>query len=139
MIFSQPRWLHKKWSSPLRISSVNVTKSAVFLNGKLHFLWNGVLLNISSFFVFETLLCFLMSPCYLTYSTLQVFCYFFHFFKSFFWSSVFKFVFRHCFLQNNKIKNICRKIIKNTGKFNINRQKKWNVKCFLGHIYYHFT
>ena len=36
--------LHKKWSFPLRISSVNVTESAVFtfteeiLNGKLHFL-----------------------------------------------------------------------------------------------------
>ena len=45
--------LHKKWSFPLKISSVNVTKSAVFCgfghiywrkpgNGKLHFLvqWN---------------------------------------------------------------------------------------------------
>ena len=37
--------LHKKWNFPLRISSVNVTKSAgncgfgqIFLNGKFHFL-----------------------------------------------------------------------------------------------------
>ena len=30
--------LQKKWSFPLRISSVNVTKSAVICNGKLHFL-----------------------------------------------------------------------------------------------------
>ena len=45
---SPPKRLHKNWSFPLRISSVNVTKSAVpadlvtfteeILNGKLHFL-----------------------------------------------------------------------------------------------------
>ena len=47
--------LHKKWSFPLRISSVNVTKSAVscgfgpfteeILNGKLHFLCSACNIN----------------------------------------------------------------------------------------------
>ena len=33
-------WLHKKWSFPLRISSVNVTESAVFL-GFGHIYWRN--------------------------------------------------------------------------------------------------
>ena len=47
--------LHKKWSSPLRISSVNVTKSAVstfteeILKGKLYFLCSDTCYCKSSF------------------------------------------------------------------------------------------
>ena len=52
LVFKKPLTLHKKWSFPLRISSVNVTKSTVscgfglvifteeILNGELHFLWS---------------------------------------------------------------------------------------------------
>ena len=46
--------LHKKWSFPLKISSVNVTKSAFtdeILNGKLHFLCSVITEN--TFHVFD--------------------------------------------------------------------------------------
>ena len=55
--------LHKKWSFPLRIFSINVTKSnpqfptdlvkftEEIFNGKLHFLSNGELLNFKLHFI----------------------------------------------------------------------------------------
>ena len=56
--------LHKKWSFPFRISSINVTKSAVscgfdhiyqkILSGKLHFLCSGIkILNKSYHWMFS--------------------------------------------------------------------------------------
>ena len=52
--------LHKWWSFPLRISLVNVTKSArncnkEILNGKLHFLYNGANICVDRFLFWKPL------------------------------------------------------------------------------------
>ena len=56
------RALHKKWSFPWRISSVNMTKSAVTfteetLNGKIHLLWSAIWMN-SATNIFLWVFCF---------------------------------------------------------------------------------